>query len=124
MNKKLIALASAAILALPLATFAVSTVALPNAVTTLTIPGLIDLIFGFIWPIIAIVVVVFFIVAGFQFITANGESGKIETARQSVIWAFAGVAILMLSFSIPFIIKNTLEIYSNACLPLAFFCII
>ena len=109
MNKKLIALASAAVLALPVITFAVNTIPVPTTTLTLDIPGIIDLIFNsFIWPIVGIITVFFFIMAGFQFVMAQGDPGKVEVARQSVIWAFAGVAVLVLSFSIPFIVKKTL----------------
>ena len=110
MNKKLIIASALTLLALPVLTFAVSTVGVPTVNAGLNINTLIDLIFGFIWPIIGIVVVFFFIMAGFQFMTSGGDPAKVEVARQSVIWAIAGVVVLLLSFTIPFIVKNTLGV--------------
>lgn len=108
MNKKLnILSASALLLSLPKIMFAVSLVNLPSATVT-NIGGVVDAIFALIWPIFAAFAVIMFIIAGIQFLSAQGEPNKISQARQSLIWGAVGMAVGLLAFSIPFIIDNAL----------------
>src|SRR3989344_1241856 len=44
-------------------------------------------------------VIIAFVLAGFKYLTAKGEPGKIAEANQSVIWGLAGVAVLVIAFS-------------------------
>lgn len=85
--------------ALPMAAFAL---AFPNQPSgTAIVPGILILnILNFVWPIIVTVIVFTFIYAGFEFLTAQGEEGKLATARKAVIWGVAGVAVILLAFSI------------------------
>jgi NAD/NADP transhydrogenase beta subunit len=52
--------------------------------------------------------IVMFIIAAFLFITSNGDPGKVGAARQSIIWAVIGLAVAIVAFSLPYIIRNTL----------------
>lgn len=65
-------------------------------------------ILGFIWPIFVGFAIIAFIVAGFLFLTANGDGGKIKTARDAVIWGTVGIVVGILAFSIPWVVGNTL----------------
>jgi hypothetical protein len=57
-------------------------------------------IFTPLWQLAAGLAVVMFIVAGILFITANGEPGKITTAKNALIWAVVGIVVAVVAFSI------------------------
>jgi|SRR3989344_1198022 len=102
MNKKLITLASFGILLIfPLMAFAI-----PSAIGNVV--DIMQRILGFIWPVFVGFAIIMFIVAGFIFLTSQGDPGKAKTARDAVIWGVVGVIVGILAFSIPLIIGNTL----------------
>ncbi len=106
MNKKLVILfSSAVLLSLPIVTLA-GPPALPNTTTNLW--DVVVRILGFIWPLFVGFAIVMFLVAGFMFLSANGDPGKIRTGRDAVIWGSVGVVVGILAFSFPFIIGTTL----------------
>ena len=110
MNKKL-ALASALtiLLTLPLISSAIAFTAQPgeaNIDIIYVIQGLLTVT----WWVFLGLVVILFIIAGIQFLTAQGDPAKLETARQFVIWAFAGVVVGVLAFSAIVIVRNTFRI--------------
>src|SRR3989338_2214748 len=100
MNKKLAtAFLSTILLALPLVS---SAVPFGNQPTTLAIP--LDVLFNnlltYVWWVFIIIAVIFFIVIGVLFLAAEGEPGKLETARRALIWGTAGILVAILAFSI------------------------
>ena len=108
MNKKLIALSNvAALLALPVVGLAFNAGPVPNAVDTLTVELLIDVIFSIIWPITVAFAIIMFIVAAYLFFTAQGDATKLQNARSAVIYGVVGVVVALIAFSIPFIVRNT-----------------
>ena len=109
MNKKLIiALSAVSLMAMPLAAMAAfDPGGTPNSVN-LNIVQIINIILNFMWPIFAGFAVIMFLVAGFIFLTASGDPGKVETARQAVLWGVVGVVVGLIAFSIPLIIRQTL----------------
>ncbi len=60
--------------------------------------------FVYFWNVAIVVggliVLVFFIQAAIEWITAGGDSGKIQKARERIIQSFIGLAILVFSFTI------------------------
>jgi len=67
-------------------------------------------IFNFIWPVFVGIAIIMFIFAGFTFVTAAGDPGKIKLARDATVWGLLGVVVGLLAFSIPFLIQNSLGI--------------
>ena len=107
MNKKIIILfALATFLILPVAVFAISYPDMPG--DDLDIRAAIDGIFAFIWPIFIAIAMGMFIWAGFLYLTANGEVGKLSLAGKAVIGGTIGLAIAFLASSMPFIVNNIL----------------
>ncbi len=110
MNKKAIALTSLASLwALP--AVALAYVFVPDAppkTVAINILNVISGIFNLVWPITVAIVIIMFIIAGFQFLTAQGDPGKVAEARQSIIWGSAGVAVILLAFSMITLIRITI----------------
>ncbi|OGZ64039.1 MAG: hypothetical protein A3A98_03790 [Candidatus Staskawiczbacteria bacterium RIFCSPLOWO2_01_FULL_40_39] len=109
MNKKL-AIATLTLMALPVLSMAdFQPGPVPDTNPNLDVVGIFNAIFNFIWPFFIGFAVIMFIVAGFQFLTAQGEPGKVTQARNSLIWGAVGVAVGVLAFSIPFVIRNQLN---------------
>jgi len=65
-------------------------------------------IFNFIWPLFAAFAVIMFIYAGFLFLNASGDSGKVRDARQALLWGSIGILVALLSMSIPWFVKTIL----------------
>ncbi len=59
-----------------------------------------------VWAVTAAAVIIFFILAGFKFLTAQGDPTKVAEARKAVIWGMAGVAVIVISFSIITLVRS------------------
>jgi hypothetical protein len=69
--------------------------------------GLITSIINILSVIVGIVAVIMIIVGGFKFITSGGDSGKITSARQTVIYALIGLVIVALAqFIVRFVLSK------------------
>ncbi len=51
-----------------------------------------------LWLVFTVIVVICFIVAGVTFLTAQGDPGKIQTARSAFIWGIAGVVVGIVAY--------------------------
>src|SRR5438270_866371 len=111
MNKKLIITSlSVALLVAPLAILAFNPGPIPQTRPNLDVNGLVDTLLGFIWPIAVAFFIIMFLLAGFLFLTAQGDPTKVAQARSAVIWGVVGVAVAVLAFSIPFVVRNVLGV--------------
>ncbi len=73
-----------------------------------TLTALLKLILNnIVMPIAAIVVVIYIIWAGFSYVTARGNSKKIEEAHQRLLWALIGAGILLGAAGISSVIQTT-----------------
>ena len=109
MNKKIaIIVSSMALLATPALLLAdINPGAAPNQ-QNINVTQIVNLILNFIWPLFIGFAVIMFIVAGFTFLTAQGDAAKVGAARQAVLWGVVGVVVGVIAFSLPFIIRSTL----------------
>jgi len=108
MNKKTSFFIIFTALTFPVAVFAFSAGNVPNSVTTLTINQLIDIMFSVIWPIAVAIIIFSGVVVGFMFMSAAGDPKKIEQARLAAIGVVLVTVVILLAFSIVFIVRNTL----------------
>jgi len=109
MNKKIILATSLVSLLSPIVCLAAAaTVPFPGIILDINI--LISAIFGVIWPLFAAFAVIMFIYAGFLFLNASGDPGKVGEARQAVLWGAIGVGVGLLAWSIPFIVKTLIGV--------------
>lgn len=69
-------------------------------------------ILEFVIRIGTVVVVLMLVYVGFLFVTAQGEPGKITTARQALLWTVVGALILLGSQVIAMGIKATVQALS------------
>ncbi|MEK7116861.1 MAG: pilin [Patescibacteria group bacterium] len=75
-----------------------------------TIEGLIETIVNDILiPIGGVVAVMMIIYAGFMYVTARGDPGKIKTAHDALLWAVIGAAILLGARVISEAIQETID---------------
>jgi ABC-type multidrug transport system permease subunit len=63
---------------------------------------------GFILPIASIVIVFFIIYSGFLFVTARGDVGKIDHAKEMLKYVVIGAAVLLGSWAIAAAIGGTI----------------
>lgn len=64
-------------------------------------------IVNFMSILVGVVAVIMIIVGGFKYITSGGDSNKISSAKNTIIYALIGLIIVALSqFIVQFILKN------------------
>ncbi|OGZ64038.1 MAG: hypothetical protein A3A98_03785 [Candidatus Staskawiczbacteria bacterium RIFCSPLOWO2_01_FULL_40_39] len=108
MNKKIAIASLTVLMVLPLMSMA--ELRLPSSNPDFSVWTIVTAVLNLIWPIFIGFAIIMFIVAGFEFLTAQGEISKVVKARQAVIWASVGVVVGVLAFSLPFVIWNQLGV--------------
>lgn len=81
---------------------------LPSSLTNLW--NAVVRILNFVWPVFVGFAILMFLVSGFLFLSSQGEAGKLKLAKDSLIFGIIGVIVGLLSFSLPYILGNTLGI--------------
>jgi hypothetical protein len=66
-------------------------------------------IIDFVTYALLIVAVVVIVLAGYQFVTAQGDTDKITKARNYIIYAMIGVVVALLSQAIVGLVRNVIE---------------
>ncbi len=87
--------------------FTVTTPAYGTA-SSLSIEGLIGKALDVLWLVFVGFAIFMFIIAGMQFFLAQGDPGKVDTARQFVLWGVIGMAMGVLAFTLPFVVGGWL----------------
>ncbi len=106
MNKKILFLISLGLLILPLSGLAQIQPYAPGAPRVTSFALLIENIVWAIWIIFTVVVVISFIFAGIMFLTAAGDSKKLETAKSAFVWGIVGVIVGVIAFTIITIVSR------------------
>lgn len=70
-----------------------------NSSTDKLSPAIQSIINGVI-GLLATVAVVFVVVGGVQYMTSGGDSGKVKTAKNTILYALIGLVICVLAFAI------------------------
>lgn len=94
-----------ALLALPV--LAVNIPNEPNG-TLVSVPDLVNKIVTPIWEGFIGFAVIMVLVAGFLFLSANGDPTKVGQARMAVLWAVVGIIVAIVAFSLPTILSLTI----------------
>jgi len=82
----------AASLFLPLMVLAVD---VPQLTKASNVQQLILSIINALMPLFLALAIFFLVLAGFKFITARGEPGKIKEAQQTFLWTLVGIACVV-----------------------------
>jgi len=64
---------------------------------------------NWLFTILLITAVIFIIVAGFYFITAQGEPEKVKKARLFILWALIGVGVAVASVGLVALVRYIVE---------------
>jgi membrane-associated HD superfamily phosphohydrolase len=64
---------------------------------------------NWLFAILLAVAVIFLIIAGFYFITAQGDSDKVSKARMMVLWSLVGVAVAILARGLVMLVRQVLR---------------
>ncbi|MBI2641971.1 MAG: hypothetical protein HYW96_00120 [Candidatus Wildermuthbacteria bacterium] len=70
--------------------------------------SLIELVASWVFAIFVAVSIIFIVMGAFEFVTAQGDPAKITKARQSLIYAVIGIAIALMAFAIPRVVRNVI----------------
>jgi hypothetical protein len=96
MKKILLASALVGSLVLPIITMAISDVEVPE-LNGSQMMEIINRITNWLFAFLIIVAVVSIIIAGYYFITAQGDAEKVKTARNFILYALIGVGVGLLA---------------------------
>jgi len=107
MSKKIIAAVAITSILVPFAALAQqpNVPTLPSPGSWTEVKGIIDRIFSWLFAILLVVVAILVVYAGFNFITAAGDTDKINKARSTVTFAAVGLAVALLAKAIPAIVE-------------------
>ena len=77
-----------------------------------TVPANIDVmvvlerIVNWLFSILLVIAAIYIVKAGITFVTAGGDPGKVETARNDVMYALIGVAVAILSRGLVVLVRT------------------
>ncbi|MDO8522163.1 MAG: hypothetical protein Q7S08_02660 [bacterium] len=74
-----------------------------------TIPAFIAGVLKVVVMLALPVIVLFFVVAGFQFISAQGNPGKLDEARKNFVWVVIGALLIMGAWVLATLIAGTVS---------------
>jgi len=101
-NKKKIILSSVSVVLL----------VLPTIIMAQTLQGITAAVTNTITSVLSIIaggfIIFMMVLAGFKYLTAQGDPSKVVEANRAVAWSLAGVAIIVLAWSVTIIVSNTL----------------
>lgn len=64
-------------------------------------------VIGILSFLVGLIAVLMIVIAGFRFVTSNGDSGTIASARNTIIYAVIGIVITVMAYAIVnFILDN------------------
>ena len=76
------------------------------------VSGLVDVIRNvvkWVYVIFFIIAVLFILFAAFTYLTAGGDSGKVEKAKNQIIYAAVAIAVALLAVGVELIVKDLLK---------------
>ena len=100
------ALILAVLLTLPSVDDGVSAIEIGNPLQYDTIEGLINAIINWLFALALVLVPLVIVVAGYFFVSSQGDPAKVTQARNMVIYALVGLLIIMISKGIIALIRR------------------
>lgn len=62
-----------------------------------------------VYGLVGIIAVVFVIIGGFKYTTSQGDPGKVQQAKNTIMYALIGLAVTLLAFAITQFVLNALN---------------
>jgi hypothetical protein len=78
-----------------------------------TIPAFLALVLNGLSLLLMPLVVIFIIYAGYLFVTAQGEEGKIQKARSALLWTIIGAGVILGAQIMARILQDTLTEFNQ-----------
>lgn len=67
----------------------------------------IEAVFGAVYLVAGIVAVIAIILGGVRYVTANGDSGQLQAAKNTILYAVVGLVVIIMAAAITqFVIKS------------------
>lgn len=104
MNKK-IGIISASVVALLLPAIGLAQPGVLTLPVTTVVDGIINVGLYILWAVAVAFVIIMFSIAGFKYLTAEGQQAKIDEANKAVIWGTVGTAVVVLAWSIVSLVR-------------------
>ncbi len=79
-----------------------------NPLSLDTAEGLLVRIVGLILSVAGTIAVLFIVIGGFRYVMAGGNEEQVKKAKGTVTWAVIGLIIILVSYTIMSVIRNTL----------------
>ncbi len=79
-----------------------------EAVGVTTVPGFLALVLQGLSMLLIPLIVIYIIYAGYLFVTAQGEEGKIQKARTALLWSLIGAGVIIGAQIMAEILSDTL----------------
>lgn len=73
------------------------------------INGVIKVLLQVLSVVVGVIAVIMIVIGGFKFITANGDSNKLASARSTIIYAIIGLVVVALSQIVVFFVLNKVK---------------
>lgn len=73
-------------------------------ITTLII-DILNVALNVLWSIAVAFVIIMFTIAGFKYLTAQGDPSKISESNKAVIWGTVGTAVVVLAWSVIAVVR-------------------
>ena len=97
---------------------ATPTTGIPTGITTAQgFVNLLGIVTDWIFVLLLIVAVIFFILAGLQFIAGGGNATAISGARTKILYGVIGIVVALLARGFPFVVENIMD--QNSAPPLS-----
>ncbi|MEK7089343.1 MAG: hypothetical protein AAB920_00820 [Patescibacteria group bacterium] len=74
----------------------------------------VTLFMQWVMAIFFLVATIFILMAGFKYLTAGGDTAKIDEAKHMLTYAIVGIAVGLLAFAIPEIVRSFLGVTLTA----------
>jgi len=74
----------------------------------ITITGLITNIARVVWLVATVLVIIFWVITGVLFLSSQGSTEQLSTAKKSLYAAIAGTIVVILAYSAGFIIEKAI----------------
>jgi len=99
-KKIIISSASIILLSLPAIIMAQTVQGIACAVMSTATSSFLIVALGFI--------IIMFVLAGFKYLTAQGEPNKVQEANKAIVWGLVGIVVIVLAWQAVKIVQNTI----------------
>ena len=98
------------LLSMPLLVFAEGEITISNPLTATSVEAIVNNVMDFVLKVGVALAPVMAVLAGFFYITAQGDPNKIKKANAIIFWTIVGLGIILLSKGIVVVVRQLLGV--------------